>query len=279
MRKAFCIVAFLGMALGASAQLRAYSQLDLLPSKPCDRVKYRINYDMAFVTDTTKHPYEPQTEPMVLEVGEHSTKFYSYDKQRADSINREKMNRGEQNLVSGEKITWVLHRDYPRKGQYALLDGLGLDRYVCMVKADEPKWSLVPDSTAEIMGYPCRLAVAEYKGRAWSAWYTDDVPLSYGPWKLMGLPGLVLRAYDAERHYVFEASGLRQYGDGEGYEMDYRGDDYEELDAKTLARQYERYHADPVGYVSNNPNVKVTILDEHGNPTTMPALPYNPIER
>jgi GLPGLI family protein len=32
-----------------------------------------------------------------------------------------------------------------------------------------------------------------------------EVPLSYGPWKFGGLPGLILKVYDVEHLYTFES--------------------------------------------------------------------------
>ena len=77
-------------------------------------------------------------------------------------------------------------------------------------KTKQPQWHIVSDSVATILGYRCTLATTQFKGRKWLAWYTEDIPLSYGPWKLCGLPGLILRAYDSERQYVFEATGMSQ---------------------------------------------------------------------
>ena len=99
-----------------------------------------------------------------------------------------------------------------------------------------------------------------------------------GPWKLCGLPGLVLRAYDAENQYRFELSGIRKARPNES--ITYIGKKYEEIDKKSLNKLYERFYGDPMGFISGNPNVKVTVMDDKGNKLNkMPAIPYNPIER
>jgi hypothetical protein len=59
----------------------------------------------------------------------------------------------------------------------------------------------------------------------------------------------------------------------------YKGSKYEPIDHTMLNKIYARYHADPVGYMSTNPNTKVTITDSNGNPYRPKAEPYNPIER
>jgi GLPGLI family protein len=53
------------------------------------------------------------------------------------------------------------------------------------------KWALVND-TMTIMGYPCFKATTKYRGRNYTAWYTTEIPMSYGPLKFGGLPGLII---------------------------------------------------------------------------------------
>ena len=60
------------------------------------------------------------------------------------------------------------------------------------------------------MGYHCHAAKCTYGGREWKVYYTNDIPLPYGPWKLNGVKGLVLKAEDSEHNFVFEAEGLTQ---------------------------------------------------------------------
>ena len=55
-----------------------------------------------------------------------------------------------------------------------------------------------------------RLATADFRGRRWTAWFATDIPVSDGPWKLGGLPGLILEAYDKGHQYTFTAVGLER---------------------------------------------------------------------
>ena len=66
------------------------------------------------------------------------------------------------------------------------------------------------DGEMKILGYDCRKASVVFGGRQYYAWYTLDIPVSDGPWKLMGLPGLILKAEDADGMFCYEAIGLEK---------------------------------------------------------------------
>ena len=66
------------------------------------------------------------------------------------------------------------------------------------------KWQLI-DSTRTINKYKCKLAKKKFRGRIYYAWYTDDIPTNFGPWKLVNLPGLVLNAYDQKKEFQLNA--------------------------------------------------------------------------
>lgn len=72
------------------------------------------------------------------------------------------------------------------------------------VKEEIPKinWELT-NETKEIGNFSCRKAVGHFRGREYTAWYTRDIPVPYGPWKLQGLPGLILEAYDTNKEVYF----------------------------------------------------------------------------
>lgn len=64
-------------------------------------------------------------------------------------------------------------------------------------------WELI-DEEDEVLGIPCRKATAWWRGRDWTAWYSD-IPVDGGPWKFRGLPGLILKLEDSKGEHYFEA--------------------------------------------------------------------------
>ena len=59
-------------------------------------------------------------------------------------------------------------------------------------------WTL-SDDTLTVSGYLCQQATATHRGVEWLVWYTDEIPSSAGPWRLRGLPGLIVKA-ESEAH-------------------------------------------------------------------------------
>ena len=59
-------------------------------------------------------------------------------------------------------------------------------------------WTLT-DDTLTVSGYLCQHATATFRGVEWRVWYTEEIPSSAGPWRLRGLPGLIVKA-ESEAH-------------------------------------------------------------------------------
>jgi GLPGLI family protein len=65
------------------------------------------------------------------------------------------------------------------------------------------EWQMIPGEKREILGFQCKKAVGTFRGRRYVAWYCPEIPVPYGPWKLYGLPGLILEAYDESHQIAF----------------------------------------------------------------------------
>lgn len=66
-------------------------------------------------------------------------------------------------------------------------------------------WKL-HDEHRKIGSYNCQKATAPYRGRQYTVWFTPEIPVSHGPWKLRGLPGLILEAFEETGKYEFRAT-------------------------------------------------------------------------
>lgn len=80
---------------------------------------------------------------------------------------------------------------------------------VILVKEKTPEinWQIT-DSTKKVGNYTARKATTYFRGRDYTAWFTPEIPVPYGPWKLHGLPGLILQAYDQSSNIYFSASNI-----------------------------------------------------------------------
>ena len=94
----------------------------------------------------------------------------------------------------------------------SVYDLVGADYWFYEEPLVAQQWE-ISDSTKTILGYECVKATCDYRGRHWTAWFTPEIPIQDGPWKLYGLPGLILIAEDSSGQYSFVADGIQNSTD------------------------------------------------------------------
>lgn len=67
------------------------------------------------------------------------------------------------------------------------------------------QWKLI-DSIQVIDGHSCKLAVGDFRGRQFFAWYNPSIKINLGPWKLHGTPGAIIYATDTTGELYFRAT-------------------------------------------------------------------------
>ena len=56
-------------------------------------------------------------------------------------------------------------------------------------------WHVHEDVRKDTLGYACYKASTHFRGRDYTAWFTPDIPIPFGPWKFGGLPGLIIHLH------------------------------------------------------------------------------------
>lgn len=75
-----------------------------------------------------------------------------------------------------------------------------VDGKMYLVKDSLPtlKWNLNSTDTKLIDKIICQKATTSFRGSQIVAWYSKEIPISFGPWKFRGLPGTILELYNLD---------------------------------------------------------------------------------
>ena len=206
-----------------------------------DRAYMKCLYRYVYLNDTLTG--KTKNDLLVLQIGTRISKCFSHYSNQVDSLSalpngdmiigkmiNEAMNNGEfmRGNYPHKRLKTYIYKNYP-EGRMTVTDGLILQDYCYVDSLHTQIWTM-GDSTREVLGYTCQQATADFRGRHWTAWFATDIPVSDGPWKLGGLPGLILEAYDEGQQHVFTAVGLervkdepiifnRSFGDNQKFEQ------------------------------------------------------------
>ena len=212
----------------------------------------------------------------VLQIGETAQRFIDYGTLLADSIFDDGVKTGKapEEFVpgyhkAGKSSVMDSHILFlQREGKMEYFDRIIADHFTYIDSIPQQQWELVAGDSI-IAGYTCHRAQTRYRGRDYTAWYTEEIPLSYGPYKFRGLPGLITCIYDKDRDHVFTLQGFERAPLGE---VIYRKKkSYFKTTRARLQQAIRNYMANPSGYSTPKINVQ-------GKKTAKPPKPYNPIE-
>lgn len=233
-------------------------------------------YDYRCCVDTTGSLKEDfDSDNMLLQIGPDGlSKFSSYKNLTVDSIlmrsTQEQIADAaiEGKLSTGEFMT--IYKNYPA-GHLTHTEKICQDWFRYDEEMPSLDWELT-DSVTTVLGYECQSARCKFRGRVWTVFYTEDIPLMDGPWKLHGLPGLIMKATDENGHYSFECIGIKSKADRPItiYKVPFnKVSRHDYYDTK------HRYDVNPYAYYEATTGGHVTVTDKAGNPS---LDAYDPIE-
>lgn len=218
MKKTFVLVCF------ALLPLLLFAKQEVV-----DEAYLKCSYAYTYELDTLAHQQPPREDLLYLLIGKKVSKCYSYYTYQSDSLamsaNGDKdfdnliqnaIQRGLKgtalrNAIPHKRMTTVVYKNYP-EGKMTVMDFMLSQYYTYEDDLNAQEWN-IEDSTKMVLGHECQKATCYFRGRLWTAWFATDVPVSDGPWKLCGLPGLVMEAYDKGCQQHFLINGLQKVSD------------------------------------------------------------------
>ncbi|MDO4319267.1 MAG: GLPGLI family protein [Bacteroidales bacterium] len=212
---------------------------------------------------------------MLLQIGRDGlSKFSSYKNLTVDSLlmrsSQEQIVDAalEGKLSNGEFMT--IYKNYPA-GKLTHTEKICMDWFRYDEDMPSLDWKLT-DSVTTVLGYECHGARCSFRGREWQVFYAEDIPLTDGPWKLHGLPGLIMKASDEKGHYTFECIGIKSKADRPItiYKVPFNN-----VRREAYYDTKHRYEVNPYAYYEATTGGSITVSDEAGNPV---LDAYDPIE-
>lgn len=163
----------------------------------------RFYYEVNFKRDSAGS--YPAKDVLVLEINKDYNIFLSNDYIVTDSLNN--INKDNQAFAEPKFEQVVLYKKDNHK--FDFIQNLSMYYYKYPAKR-EIKWN-ISNEHKKIGIWAATKATTDFGGRKWTAWFSQDIPLPYGPYVFYGLPGLILEVNDNENNYRFNLIQNKNY--------------------------------------------------------------------
>jgi GLPGLI family protein len=179
----------------------------------------KVQYNFIHVRDTT-HRDKPYTETMMLLAGKEASYYTSFDRIEQDVngwlgfLESRKSGIQQANSPVGKDIYYGYFYLFAQQHKSITYEQTSAINYLVEGELENLNWKILKD-TLNFSGIHTQKATTTYKGRNWIAWFAPELPFANGPWKLYGLPGLILEAYDDGNEVQFKFAGVEKVKPGD----------------------------------------------------------------
>ncbi len=186
-----------------------------LPAQKLGEGIMEVFYNLKFQHDSLDSSSISE-EIMLLIVGQNVSVFSSYNKYKFDSthihldeVTAQRIHEDiSYSLAPPSRFNYSIYKNFP-KGKITTIDYILPDNFKYSEPLLENGW-IITREKKNISGYSTQKATINFGGRSWVAWFTPEIPISEGPYKFSGLPGLIIFLHDTQNHYVFEMVSFNQ---------------------------------------------------------------------
>jgi GLPGLI family protein len=183
--------------------------------KEIDKAKWEISYLLTFSRESERL-HEKKKEEMILLIGDNVSLFRSRPSLVRDSIIENFKGPNKYDLIAEVNkhpvpaMNWQVFKNFPQ-GNMTTIDKILIfqERYLYEEPMNEIVWEIKKE-TKVISGLKCQLATTKFGGRNYEAWFSKEIPISEGPYKFHGLPGLIVHIYDNKGFYDFKLQSAKK---------------------------------------------------------------------
>ncbi len=219
-----------------------------------DQIKYKAIYELTYAPDSTDIN-ELNTEDFYLYLGNKVSIFASRGRTMSDSLKMNLQGRdiGSMDFEERAKRTKtefesVIYKGFPEEKisySYKILrDNLKYEEDL-----NQFSWEILPENKL-IEGYQSQKATTTFAGRNYIAWFTSEIPISEGPYKFNGLPGLILEISDVQNHYNYKLKSFEKFKNPASVEL--KVSHFIKSDKKEILESIKEYKLDPFAVVERN---------------------------
>lgn len=264
-----------------------------------ESVNLNVRYSFIHVRDS-ENIKEPFEETVILSVADKSSRYCSerrYNEVNKTEIDKNKSNKiqnsGSVQVVSGGPLLLVNNSGPLMKEEIIknfeeqelfIYTSLGFKSFQIETPIPKIQWEIKSEKRT-IGNISCQKATGTYAGRTYTAWFAPSLPYNDGPWKLSGLPGLILEAKDEKNEVMFIFKELSKTSKKQKEKVvSYNKSKYHQsISLKSYNKLKAAFETDPVGVSKaqvNNANLAISNVsgNNDGNAANLKIKSYNPIE-
>jgi GLPGLI family protein len=256
MKKKIFIVEVLALILG----VQAYAQAEVI-----DTTQFLAVYD--YQCKTLNDVGEPVVDAMeiVVQVGRTMSKSMPWSQSSLKPMSIEADGKAYQEAYLHMPTVWT---GWP-EGQTTTREMIFPYDFDGKEETPEIQWTL-SDDTLHVSNYLCQKATTTFRGLTWQVYFTEEIPSSAGPWRLRGLPGLIVRAESGAHSFVLtqvlqQSEPITYKPDPEARKLSYKKLLKYRLDIygnKQYAKNPNYYLPEFSELIKSFPNAQMTILKQ-----------------
>lgn len=243
---------------------------DLSNFTTIDTAYYHVEYSLKFDTNPSNKDCKECiiNDKHLLQIGKKTSKTFSTIL-FGTGLEKSKKTKANSAPMPPPVFPEIIYKKYP-SNTYTGIYATALNSSLIKYEEEIPRFNWkITNERKTILSYSCKKATTTFRGRTYAAWYTEAIPLSNGPWKFNGLPGLILEVSDSKGDYFFSCTKVEKLE--QGVPILFWKWDFKNTSREKMNKALKQIHIYPLRYFEKTGFYVSGLPDSVG-------IAYNPIE-